>query len=139
MDFYKKAVKAMDMSTAEFIGGIPLSEIERVMRELSVTFPESYKAFLSNFGGGSAGGKIIFGITGNDEDDLMIATQMARSAGLSDKFIIISYIQGDMYCLDTSKMQDGECPVVRLSEDYEVTDTVSKSFGQFLYDYLSAR
>lgn len=135
MKFYKKAKKLMDMEAVEFVGGASKVEIECAMKELSVTFPESYRAFLSDFGAGDAGGEIIFGITDIEEENVVEVTKMERRAGLPNNFVIINYWDDAFCCLDISKMKKNECPVVMLSEDYKVTKTVAESFGQFLYDY----
>ena len=135
MEFYKKAKEIMDMEATEYVGGASKDEIECAMKELSVTFPESYKAFLNDFGAGDAGGEIIFGITDIEEENVVEVTKMERREGLPDNFVIINYLDDTFLCLDISKMKNDECPVVELSEDYKVTKTVAKSFGQFLYDY----
>lgn len=137
MNYYKKAKKYMDMDAAGFVGGISENEIENAMKKLSVVFPESYKAFLSDFGGGDAGGEIIFGITNNEEDDVVIATQMERSQGLPKNLIIIGFSNDTLVCLDTSKMNNGECPVVEVNDDYSETEVVADTFGKFLYEYLN--
>lgn len=137
MNYYKKAKKYMDMDAAEFVGGISENEIENAMKTLSVVFPESYKAFLSDFGGGDAGGEIIFGITNNEEDDVVIATQMERSQGLPKNLIIIGFSNDTLVCLDTSKMNNGECPVVEVNDDYSEIEVVADTFGKFLYEYLN--
>lgn len=137
MNYYKKAKKYMDMDAAEFVGGISENEIENAMKTLSVVFPESYKAFLSGFGGGDAGGEIIFGITNNEEDDVVIATQMERSQGLPKNLIIIGFSNDTLVCLDTSKMNNGECPVVEVNDDYSEIEVVADTFGKFLYEYLN--
>lgn len=137
MNYYKKAKKYMDMDAAEFVGGISENEIENAMKTLSVVFPESYKAFLSDFGGGDAGGEIIFGITNNEEDDVVIATQMERSQGLPKNLIIIGFSNDTLVCLDTNKMNNGECPVVEVNDDYSEIEVVADTFGKFLYEYLN--
>lgn len=137
MNYYKKAKKHMDMDAAEFVGGISENEIENAMKTLSVVFPESYKAFLSDFGGGDAGGEIIFGITNNEEDDVVIATQMERSQGLPKNLIIIGFSNDTLVCLDTNKMNNGECPVVEVNDDYSEIEVVADTFGKFLYEYLN--
>lgn len=137
MNYYKKAKKYMDMDAAEFVGGISENEIENAMKTLSVVFPESYKAFLSDFGGGDAGGEIIFGITNNEEDDVVISTQMERSQGLPKNLIIIGFSNDTLVCLDTSKMNNGECPVVEVNDDYSEIEVVADTFGKFLYEYLN--
>ncbi len=136
MKYYKKAKEIMDMDATEFIGGVSEYEIENAMEALSVIFPESYKAFLTDFGGGDAGGEIIFGITNNEEDDVVLATQMERSQGLPEKLIIIGFWDETLVCLDTGKMNNGECPVVEVNDDYSKAELVADTFGKFLYEYL---
>ncbi len=136
MKYYKKAKEIMDMDATEFIGGVPESKIEDAMKTLSVVLPESYKAFLTDFGGGDAGGEIIFGITENEDDDIVIATQMERSQGMPEKLVIIGFFSDTLVCLDTGKMRDGECPVVELDDGYNET-IVADTFGKFLYGYLA--
>lgn len=137
MEYYKRAKELMDMDATEFVVGVSDEEIRQAMDELSVAFPESYKAFLADFGGGDAGGEIILGITDAEEENVVKATQMERSVGMPDNFVIIDLVQDQLCCLDTSKMTDGECPVVILAEDYKVKETVAESFGQYLFVYLN--
>lgn len=136
MKYYKKAKNIMDMDATEFIGGVSESQIENSMKALSVAFPESYKAFLSDFGGGDVGGEIIFGITNNEEDDIVIATQMERSVGLPKNLVIIGFWNDTLVCLDTSKMNGEECPVVEVNYDYSEIEVIADTFGKFLYEYL---
>ncbi len=121
----------MDMDATEFVGGVSESEIEDAMKSLSVTFPESHKAFLVDFGGGDAGGEIIFGITNSEEDDVVIATQMERSQGLPENLVLIGLWNDTFVCLDTSKMDNGECPVVEVNDDYSEAELVADTFGKF--------
>lgn len=136
MDYYKKAKEMIDMDAAEFTGGVSKSEIENAMKALAVVLPESYQAFLTDFGGGDAGGEIIFGITNNEEDDIVTATQMERSQGLPEKFVIIGFWDDALVCLDTDRMSNGECPVVEVYDDYS-EEIIADTFGKFLYEYLS--
>ena len=137
MKYYKKAKEIMDIDATEFVGGVSESEIKNAMKSLSVTFPDSYKAFLIDFGGGDVGGEIIFGITNNEEDDVAIITQMERSQGLPDNLIIIGFWNDTLVCLDTGKMSNGECPVVEVSDDYSEAEVIADTFGEFLFEYLN--
>lgn len=137
MEFYKKAKDLMYMEAVEFFGGVSDAEIKSAMQTLKVEFPESYKAFLADFGGGDAGGEFIFGITDEEEESAVKATQEERGAGLPDRFVIIAFWNDVLHCLDTDRMENGECPVVTVTEDYKISETVADSFGEFLYDYLN--
>lgn len=33
-------------------------------------------------------------------------------------------------------MDNGECPVVEINDDYSQTDVLADTFGNFLYEYL---
>lgn len=136
MEDYIKAKELMDMDATELIGSVSEREIENAMQSLSVVFPESYKAFLRDFGGGDVGGELIFGITG--EDNAITATQMERTQGLSADLVIIGFWNDTLICLDTGRMDNGECPVVEVDEEDRVTEVIADSFGQFLYEYLEA-
>ncbi|MCI8359822.1 MAG: SMI1/KNR4 family protein [Clostridiales bacterium] len=153
----------MDMDAVEFIGGVSANEIDNAIESLSVAFPESYKAFLTDFGGDDAGGEMIFGIdfrsghraphknvtlhdkvcfvvqsiTNHAEDDVVIATQMERGQGLPKHLLIIGFWNDTFVCLDTSKMNNGECPVVEVNDDYSETEAIADTSGKFLYEYLS--
>lgn len=135
MKYYKKAKEIMDMEATEFVGGVSENEIENAMKTLAVIFPESYKAFLSDFGGGDTGGELIFGITNNEDDDIVIATQLERSVGLPQNLIIIGFWNDTLICLNTDKMNNGECPVVELDNNY-CEYIIADTFGKFLYEYL---
>lgn len=152
MEFYNKAKKIIDLGITEFTGGVTDDIINNAMETLGLEFPESYKAFLSDFGGGDAGGEIIFGLTANknkhtmeyegqgDIEDVVQITQMEHKYKMPGYMVVINYCESDgdglFYCLDTSRMKDGECPVVKVPEDYKNIETVSESFGKFFYDYV---
>lgn len=138
MNYYKKAKELIDMDATEFVGGVSEAEIENAMKALSVVFPESYKAFLADFGGGDAGGEIIFGITNDEEEenDIVIVTQQERSVGLPRNFVIIGFWNDTLICLNTDRMSNGECPVVELDDNY-CEEVIADTFGKFLYDYVA--
>lgn len=137
MEFYKKAKEIidMDMDVMEFAGGASKDEIEYAMAELSVTFPASYQAFLADFGAGDMGGEFFLGITNFAEESAIEATKMERAVGLPNNFVIVHYWDDSLCCLDVSKMENGECPFVKLSENYEIDKILAESFGKYLYDY----
>ncbi len=136
MNDYRKAKKWMDMDATDFIGGVAEQDIQQAMEALSVPLPESYQAFLREFGGGDAGGEIIFGLSENPYENMVQATQQERAVGLPKSLVIIGFWNDTLICLDTGNMQAGECPVVELDETYNQTE-IASSFGKFLYDYLS--
>ncbi len=137
MEYYEKAKKLMDLDAVDFIGGVPEEAVKGAEENLSVKFPESYKAFLSDFGGGDIGGEIIFGLSGDEYEDSAIVTQNERENGLPENLLIIGLWGNSLICLETGVMINGECPVVRLSDDYRIAEVLANSFGKFLYDYYN--
>ena len=137
MEYYIKAKELMDMEATGFSGGVSEREVKHAMQALSVVFPESYQAFLRDFGGGDAGGEIIFGITANDDENVVTVTQAERRHGLPEKWIVIGFWADALLCLDTGRMQDGECPVLEVYEGYRETEVAADSFGKLLFDYIS--
>lgn len=68
---------------------------------------------------------------------MVMATLEERGVGLPNHFVIIGLFNDSLYCLDTSQINNGECPVVVLTEDYNIEEIAAESFGRFLYEYLS--
>lgn len=152
MKFYNKAKEIINLDITEFTGGVPEDIINNAMETLNLPFPESYKAFLADFGSGDAGGEIIFGLIEDKEDsgysyddkydgaeDVVKITQIEHRNKMPEYMVVINYndsADGLFYCLDTSKMENGECPVVEVSGDYKNIEIVAESFGKFFYNYV---
>lgn len=50
---------------------------------------------------------------------------------------MLAVFQKDTFiCLNTSRMNNGECPVVEVDDDY-CEEIIADTFGKFLYEYLS--
>ncbi|MDE6616956.1 MAG: SMI1/KNR4 family protein [Lachnospiraceae bacterium] len=150
MEFYNKAKEIINMDITEFTGGVTDDIINSAMKTLGVVFPESYKAFLSDFGSGDAGGEIIFGLEAGRKDitedygeedtwDVVKITQMEHNYKMPGCMVVINYCSSNnsLYCLDTSKMKNGECPVVKVPGDYKNIETEAESFGMFFYNYVT--
>lgn len=46
------------MDEVDFTGAVTAEEIQKAEKLLNITFPESYKAFLLDFGAGDIGGEV---------------------------------------------------------------------------------
>lgn len=138
MDFYQKAVELLDEDATEFYGGVSDEQIEQAMAEIGLPFPESYKTFLRDFGGGDTGGEIIFGITDVEEESVVEVTKMEHAYKMPKEMIVIHYWESDncLCCLDTGRMENGECPVVKVPDDYKNITTIAESFGEFFYEMV---
>ena len=123
----------------------PTSEeqIEEVEKRLSVVLPESYKSFLRELGASTGFPPYeIAGIFKHDNPDeppmwTDLVEDVERSRKVSRGYIQDSYIpftsdgMGSTVYLDTSRMKDGECPVVALGPGLKEGDLTS-SFIDFV-------
>ena len=142
MNYYDKAKALLDEDAVDFTGAVSAEEIRNAQEKLNVKFPMSYKAFLSDFGAGDVGGEVIFGIVQDkeldSEIDMVEITCTEYDNGLPEGMVIIYYDHCDenLYCLDTNRMKDDECPVVSIDEEYEVIEVIADSFGEFMYQLV---
>ena len=142
MEYYNKAKALLDEDAVEFTGAVSAEVIKTAEKQLNVTFPESYKAFLSDFGAGDVGGEVILGIVKDEELDselnMLEITGVEYENGLPEGMVIIYYDHcNDMICcLDTNRMNNQECPVVILNDKYEVAEVIADSFGKFMYQMV---
>lgn len=138
-----KAKELLDTDAVDFTGAIPIDEIEKAEKELKVIFPESYKVFLKEFGAGDIGGEIIFGIVKNKRENqdinMVKITHMEHEYKMPKYMVVIYYNESNdcLYCLDTRKMSNNECPVVSVSDNYTDIKIVANSFGEFFYQMVS--
>jgi hypothetical protein len=108
-------------------------EIEAAEKELGVSFPRSYRAFLRRYGAGNLHHYEIFGLPGNRLwADIVMMNQLSRGT-VPKQYLKFTNDIGDFaYYLDTSQMDgNGECPVVVIGPG-EDGETVADSFLDFL-------
>ncbi len=116
-----------------FSGGVSDETIHKYQEELGVHFPDSYIRFLKEFGEGGFGDVHIKGIESDTFSGMLNETIKYRnSINLSLTYVVFVHRRRNDYeyilCLDTSRMSNGECPVVK----YDLlTDTVSDYMETF--------
>ena len=114
---------------------------------LGVRFPHSYKAFLSRFGWARVYCDPVFGLGPSvpPEYDLVETARCERYEAhphIPDHLVpIMNDGAGNHYCLDTSRLHDGECPVVFWDHEHQdgpdqSPDQVSPSFDRWLIDRI---
>ncbi len=97
---------------AYFVGRADQTKIETIEHELQVNLPESYKWFLKEFGVALFPGCEIEGNGLADVPSCVQTTIDWRGYGLPIQFVVIENVGEWVYCLDTSRLHNGECPVV---------------------------
>lgn len=121
--------------------GAPQDQIRAAEQTLGLTFPTSYRTFLQTLGWGIIGYHEIYGLGKKVPEylNLVNATHRERHEAeppMRDDLVPLANDGfGNHYCLETSQLRDGECPVVfwnhELGPDQE-TEFVSDSFVTWL-------
>ncbi len=115
-------------------GPVSDGRIARAEQELGVTFPPSFRVFLSHFGGGVVFDCEILGLVEEPEHWLDIVQMNCwPPRHIPRHYVLFLYAGGDVaYYLDTSRRdQTGECPVAVVGPDEECV-VVADSFLDFL-------
>jgi cell wall assembly regulator SMI1 len=127
--------------------GANQADISSAEAALGTKLPESYKAFLREFGWGGVDSWNLFGVGVGVPNYLHLVrvTESERTEAhphippplipvMNDGF-------GNHYCLDTRSLHDGECPVVFWDHEQGVRqdpEVVAPQFDLWLLDLLTA-
>lgn len=124
-------------------GGVSLKEIEDAEKKLDVKFPLSYKEFLQNIGSGGVNGAAMFGL-GNKNLYISVVEktkEIRQKYGLKKEYIAITNIGTRwakwIICLDTTRMYEEECPVVKFEINKREYREYKKNFNQLLNSDLN--
>ncbi|WP_028400051.1 SMI1/KNR4 family protein [Ectobacillus panaciterrae] len=98
--------------TADFDEEIDDSVVKGIENKLGVTFPESYRWFVTNYNAGGICGVYILGYESPEEISVVESTERQRKFGLPKPYVVIEDVDDFVYCLDTGSMKEGECPVI---------------------------
>jgi SMI1-KNR4 cell-wall len=123
-------------------------EIADAERELGVRLPQSYRAFLSNFGWAEIRNDILYGV-GTDVPQGLTLTRTAYAERHELEPRIPQHLvpimndgAGNNYCLDTSRFHGDECPVVFWDHEHwdgpnQSPEEVSPSFDHWLINRIT--
>jgi hypothetical protein len=132
------AKKIGDLSeNIKFIGHADAKKIDIIENELHVKLPESYIWSILRYSLLLMPGFIILGAGESTDPICLYRTRKYREFGLPQSYVVIED-EGDecLYCLETSRMNDGECPVVRWTKEGRI---VIKDCYQNFYQFLNQR
>lgn len=122
---------------AYFVGKADEKVIHFIENELGVILPESYKWFLTAYGLAELPG---FEILGNGLAQIPACvdeTLQWRKLGLPNSLVVIENEGTDwIHCLDTSRLSDGECPVVDWEQNHGIGKIYFKTFLAFFEEVL---
>jgi hypothetical protein len=124
----------------QWVGPASAAAIERVERTLGCRLPRSFREFLQMTGGG---GLAHFWVSGASDENgggsVVCDTQVYREDfGLPAHLVVIQKDPDDNepFCLDTSRFDGGECPVVLYYFTSGKTEHVADDFASFYEKYL---
>ena len=119
-----------------FVGKAEPGRILEIENQLILSLPNSYKWFLGTYGHGGINGVEILGNGLAVKASCVRATQNWRELGLPICLVVIEDSGTDyIYCLDTSRMNHGECPVV----DWEQGEGIGKIYFETFLDFFEHR
>jgi antitoxin YobK len=127
-----------------FKGAISGDFIASAEKFLGVSFPDSYKKFLSLKGCGSFKSKEFYGIVGEDflkgsvPNGIWLTGDERNSSNLDHNLVLIAQSIEGYYALDTARMQNGECPVVDAIPigKREAFEVIASDFGTFFLEQI---
>jgi len=127
----------VNMESDDFTGGVDKKQVDYVQDTLQLKLPESYKWFLTNYGSGGLFGVDILGVAKSNIASVVIETESYRDLGMSENLVVIEDIGEYAYCLDTSNMENNECPVIAWDRQGGLDDyNTAKNFYEFLSQRL---
>ncbi|MED2944267.1 SMI1/KNR4 family protein [Bacillus swezeyi] len=111
---YSKVEKFIKENAGEkdFTDGIDEEKISKIEQNLQVSIPESYKWFLRNYGSGGSFDIEILGHGLVSPEVVEFTKDYRELYDLPDHIVVIVDVDAFAYCLETQKMDSGECPVV---------------------------
>jgi hypothetical protein len=126
----------INMEPGDFTGGVGEKQIDYVQDTLKLNLPESYKWFLNNYGSGGLYGVDILGVAKSNIATVVTETKSYRDLGMSENLVVIEDIDEYAYCLDTSNMENNECPVIAWNKQGGLDDY---NTAENFYEFLSQR
>lgn len=129
--------KAEEKCGSLWTGGVSKDLIIKLSNDLEVNLPKSYIEFLETYGEGGVEG-YIFGIEDEDYSSAHKKTILFRKEKSINKFwIVIGHIRTSweeyLVCLDTSRMYNNECPVIK----YDLIEDEIEDFKGNFYNYFN--
>ena len=134
-------------NSCEIAGPVPEAAILAAEEALGVSFPPSYRTFLSTFGGIVIPAHLgivhdFVGVTGPDANTDVVARTLAARAErkLSENLVVVGMgAQGqEWFCLDISRRQpNGEAPILMYdARDNALDQQFYDDFGQMLQEVM---
>jgi len=150
MDYYNKLLVQKLESLHEDVfwqGAASIDQIDTLEQELKLELSKSFRTFLEILGGGGIVDEEISGIENNNVSlktggtVLRDTLECRKLFSLPDYLAVIYYKDQEVvWCLDTSKRNNEECPVVAFDVfSKEISNKIANNFDAFFKEYLELR
>lgn len=117
----------------DYTGGVEEDVIQEFENQINTKLPECYRWYLSEYGSGGIGGVDVLGIGIDNYNTCIEYIEDFKSHGLPDHFIPLIDCDEYLYCMDLSRVKDGDCNIV-MWDSLGHTNDVSDSFYNFLIE-----
>jgi hypothetical protein len=128
---------------ADFDGPKPDDLLKKAEKALGLSFPATYRAFLSRLGCGGIAGAEFYGVIKDDfenssvPDAIWLTLEERKSTQLPNSHILVGATgDGGYFAIDCSTTLDGESAVVEWWAVPNAQTTVVKDFGEFFLQTL---
>jgi len=148
MESISHLIKKLEDQHADLFwqGEASLESINKLQTILKCVLPRSFKDFLLTYGGGGISEEEISGIEANDpyiqnRGTVLGDTLLCREEfQLPEHFIVIYFgMDNVVWCLDTSKLENEECPVISYDVYLKKSFFLFPTFNEFMHDFLTHR
>jgi hypothetical protein len=114
----------------KIVGKADAATLEKIESGLGLSLTESFKWFLTEYGVIMMPTYIIYGAGSSEEPACLKLTLGLRASGLPVNLVVVENDNdGRILCLDTSRMKDGDCPVVAWGvQDHAVKDVFANFY-----------
>ena len=135
LELYKKADNYI---RSFWTGGVDKKLVDKVSKDMDIQFPVSYIEFLMSFGEGGLSGTYIFGIEDEDYSSVYKRThEFRKKYNINKNWAVIAKESNNweayILCLDTNRMKNGECPVIK----YDYNNSEIEDFKENFYELFN--
>ncbi|NDI35763.1 SMI1/KNR4 family protein [Chengkuizengella sediminis] len=135
--YEKELKKLVEENSVYKLKGASDIKIKEIEEKLNVSLPDSYKWILTEYGSVSFEGIEIDGIGLNNTLISVDNTIGWKEYGIPEGYVVIFEPGADwIYCLDTFKMYNCECPVVAWYPGTKYSDKEADNLYKFIIDRL---
>lgn len=146
MDFEQLSRRLEAFTDHKWGEGASDASVREAQRLIEVELPNSFLAFLNKYGWGGVEYIELFGLGDDVPDHLNLVAVVNSERNEMNPRLPKSFIPvlndgfGNLYCLDTSAMKEGECPVVFWNHELppdQRPEIVAQNFLLWVNDLLN--